>query len=154
MKLFDSRILIIISCALTLNACSGEPEDTRPGQPVAHRRQLFKQFTRTLEPMGMVARERKAFNRSEFLASAQELQQVSSKPWPYFTPDSHYPPTHAKAEVWLKASEFQQAQDAFQAKTNELAALARSGTLEEIRAAVNNVERSCKSCHRQFRNDS
>jgi cytochrome c556 len=138
---------------MALSACSGEPEDTLPGQPVAHRRQLFKQFTRTLEPMGMVARERKAFNRSEFFASAQELQQLARQPWHYFTPDSNYPPTHAKAEVWLKSGEFQQAQDAFQAKANELAAVARSGNLEEIRAAVNNVERSCKSCHKQFRND-
>ncbi len=154
MKIFDSRILITLCCTLALSACSGEPDDTRPGQPVAHRRQLFKQFTRTLEPMGMVARERKDFNRSEFLASAQELQQLARQPWPYFTPDSNYPPTHAKADVWLKVGDFQQAQESFQAKTNELATMAQSGNAEQLRAAVNNVERSCKSCHKQFRNDS
>lgn len=154
MKISAPRILIALSCALGLGACNDEPQDTRPGQPVAQRRLLFKQFTRTLEPMGMVARERLPFNRPEFIASAQELQQLVRQPWRYFTPDSNYPPSHAKAEVWLKPAEFTQAQQALQTKANELAALAQSGSLENIRAAVNDLQKSCKTCHNQFRNDS
>ena len=154
MKISGFKLLRIIACAIALSACSGEPEDTRPGQPVAHRRQIFKQFTRTLEPMGMVARERKAFNRAEFLASALELKQLVGQPWHYFLPDTNYPPSHAKPEVWLQPAEFKLAQDTFQAKANALAALARDGTIEDLRAAVNDVERSCTSCHKQFRNNS
>jgi cytochrome c556 len=154
MKISGLRIFLAIACTLALAGCNDEPLDTHPGQPVAQRRLLFKQFTRTLEPMGMVARERKAFNRPEFIASAKEMQELARQPWRYFTADSNYAPTHAKAEVWLKAAEFKQAQETLQNKANELAGLAQNGSVEDIRTAVNELQKSCKTCHNQFRNDS
>ena len=154
MNFSGSRILLLLTCVLTLPACNDEAQDTHPDQPVTHRRQLFKQFTRTLEPMGMVARDRLPFNRTEFLASARDLQQLAGKPSSLFTPDSNYPPTHAKPEVWLKPFEFKAAQQALQDKASALAALAREGSLDDLKAAVNDLQRSCKSCHDQFRNDS
>ncbi len=153
MNISGSRILIATACALALCGCGEEAQDTHPDRPVTQRRLLFKQFTRTLEPMGMVARERLPFNRPEFLASALELQRLSSKPWPLFTPDSNYPPTHAKPEVWLKAVEFKAAQQALQDKSAALAALARDANLDDLKAAVNDLQTSCKSCHDQFRSD-
>jgi cytochrome c556 len=139
--------------AMTLAACSDEPKDTHPDQPVAKRRALFKQFTRTLEPMGLVARERKDYNPREFNINALELEKLSSQPWVYFTPDSNYPPTHAKAEVWQKAADFKVATDIYLATVSQLVKAAQGGDLEVIRPAVMAVQKSCKSCHTQFRND-
>ncbi len=139
--------------ALTLCACSDEPADNRPGQPVAKRRAIFKEFTRTLEPMGLVARERAPYKRQEFLASAQSLQALVSQPWSYFTPGTDYAPSHAKAAVWDKPAEFTAAREQFERKVTELTRLAQGGDLDLIRAAVNEVQRSCKSCHNDFRRD-
>ncbi|MEI8170575.1 MAG: cytochrome c [Rhodoferax sp.] len=145
--------LLALTAALTLTACN-EAKDTHPDKPVTKRNAIFKQFTRTLEPMGLVARERQDYNKREFLASALELEKISTQPWPLFTADSNYPPTHAKGDVWSKSGEFKTAQDNYLATVGALVKAAQGGDIAVIRPAVNDVQKSCKSCHNAFRNDS
>ena len=154
MPRFNPLVLLILVTSLGLSACNDTPKDTHPDQPVTKRNAIFKQFTRTLEPMGLVARERQDYKPREFLASALELEKISTQPWPYFTPDSNYPPTHAKADVWQKSAEFKTAQEDYLSRVAQLVKAARGGDVTVIRPAVNEVQKSCKSCHNQFRNDS
>ena len=139
---------------ITLSGCTGEAKDTHPEQLVTKRRAVFKQFTRTLEPIGLVARGRKDYNPREVNASALELQKLAQQPWALFSADSNYPPTHAKPEVWQKAAEFKQAQEQYLATVSQLVKAAEAGDLEHIKPAVSAVEKSCKSCHDQFRNEA
>lgn len=149
-----STPFLVIAATLALTACNDTVKDTHPDQLVTRRIAVFKQFTRTLEPMGLVARERQDYNRREFLVSAQALEKLSTQPWAFFTPDGNYPPTHAKAEVWQKAAEFKAAQEHYLSTVKELVKAAEGGDLAIIRPAVNEVQKSCKSCHNQFRNDA
>ena len=143
-----------MAVAAVLAGCEGTPKDTHPDQPVTKRKALFKQFTRTLEPMGMVARDRKDYNPREFNVSALELQKLATQPWVYFTPDSNYPPTRAKPEAWAQSAEFKLAQDKYVNNVNQLVKAAQGGDMAVIRPAVDDVQKSCKACHTQFRNDS
>lgn len=152
-KLFVA-LLITAVAALGLSACGEAAKDTHPDQLVTKRKALFKQFTKTLEPMGMVARGRKDYNPREFNINALELQKLTSQPWALFTADSNYPPTLAKPAVWDKPAEFQGAQDKFQVTVKELVEASQGSDLERIKAAVNSVQNSCKTCHDQFRNES
>jgi cytochrome c556 len=149
-----TSILTVALAALALSGCNDEPKDTHPDKLVTQRRAIFKQFTRTLEPMGLVARERKDYNAREFNESALALQKLARQPWPLFTSDSNYPPTHAKPEVWSKAPEFKAAQVDYLTRVDQLAAAAQGSDLALIKSRVNEVEKSCKSCHTQFRNDT
>jgi cytochrome c556 len=144
-------LLLTVLAACALSACDNPPPDTHPNQPVTKRKVIFKQFTRTLEPMGLVARERQDYKPQEFLASARELEQLASQPWVYFPPDSNYPPSRAQADVWQKAGEFKQAQQDYQVKVQTLRQAAEAGDLAQIQKAVNDVQANCKSCHDQFR---
>ena len=147
-------LLIAAVAALGLSACGEAAKDTHPDQLVTKRKALFKQFTKTLEPMGMVARGRKDYNPREFNINALELQKLANQPWALFTADSNYPPTLAKPAVWDKPAEFQGAQDKFQGTVKELVEASQGSDLERIKAAVNSVQNSCKTCHDQFRNES
>jgi cytochrome c556 len=149
-KLFS---LLLLGATCLLVACGGEPADTHPDQPVSKRRALFKQFTRTLEPMGMVARDRLPYKHQEFLSSALALQSLVVQPWKLFGPDSNYPPTHANAAVWGRPADFKQAQEHLQRQVDELALAAQADDLDRIRSAVNEVQKSCKACHNQFHTD-
>lgn len=144
-------LLTAFVAALSLTACSNEPQDTHPNQPVTKRKAIFKQMLRTLEPMGMVVREREDYERQSFLSGAKELKQLATEPWVHFTPDSNYPPTRAKPEIWQNQAEFIQAQNKLKGSTDQLVKAAESGNMALIRPALNNVEESCKSCHQQFR---
>ncbi len=146
--------LIVVFASLMLAACGEEAKDTHPDQPVTKRRAILKQFTKTLEPIGLVARGRQAYNPREINLAALALQKLSTQPWPLFTADSNYPPTRAKAAVWTQPDEFKSAQQDYEGKVGELVKAAQMGDLDAIKASVNSVEKSCKSCHTQFRNDS
>lgn len=144
-------LLTVITASLALTACSGEPQDTHPDQPVTKRKAVFKQMLRTLEPMGMVVRERENYNSQAFLSDAKKLKQLASEPWAHFTPDSNYPPTRAKPEVWQQPDDFTHARQKLEESTEKLLKAAESGNMALIRPALNSVEESCKSCHQQFR---
>jgi cytochrome c556 len=143
---------VALVATVGLTGCSDEPKDTHPDQLVTKRREVFKQFGKVLEPMGLVARDRQTYNAREFNVSAEELNKLASQPWAYFTPDSNYPPTRAKPEVWSQAADFKAAQVQYQSTVQQLLKAAQAGDLEAIRPAVNDVQKSCKSCHDSFRN--
>ena len=76
----SSLVLIAVMASLTLTGCSGEAKDTHPDQPVTKRRAILKQFTKALEPMGLVARERATYNPREMNLNALALQKLSTQP--------------------------------------------------------------------------
>ena len=145
--------LALLASSLALCACSDAAKDTHPQQLVSHRVAVFKKMTQTLEPLGLVARGHKDYVKPEFVEGAQALKELSGQPWAFFTADGNYPPTRAKPEVWSQPSAFKAAQDKYLTSVDQLVAVSGSGELPAISAAVNDVEKSCKSCHQQFRNE-
>lgn len=146
-------LITVIATTTLLGACSDRVKDTHPQQLVSKRVAIFKQFTKALEPMGLVARERQSYVKADFMAQAQALQTLSSQPWAYFTADGNYPPTRAKPEAWSKADEFKKAQDTYLAEVDQLVKVSGSADMPAILASVEAVQKSCKSCHDQFRSD-
>lgn len=142
---------LALAALLGLAACNERARDTHPQQWVSKRQAVFKDFTRTLEPLGLMARERQPFDAPAFLAGAQRLQALAPQPWPLFTPDSNYPPTLAKPQLWEQAAAFQQAQQDYLASVAQLVQAAQAGTLAAARPAVEQVQQRCKACHDQFR---
>ena len=147
-------LISLVAATVLLSACSDSVKDTHPQQLFSKRQAVFKKFTKTLEPMGLVARDRQNYVKAEFMANAAALQELSTQPWAYFTADGNYPPTRAKPEVWAKAGEFKQAQDSYLAAVDQLVKVSGSADMTAIRASVAAVEKSCKSCHEQFRSDT
>ncbi|MDR2001240.1 MAG: cytochrome c [Zoogloeaceae bacterium] len=137
--------------ALLLSACGGEPEDTRPGQPVAHRRAIFKELLREFEPMGVMLRDN-AYDPQRFAAQAEKVKALRDRPWQYFGPDTQYPPSHSKGEVWSKPAEFEAQRQAFLTATDKLLAIAGTEDAKEAEAAFQAVEKSCRDCHQGFKN--
>jgi cytochrome c556 len=137
--------------ALALSACFGQIEDKHPDKVVTKRVALFKQFNRALEPIGLVVSGRREYKKDEFVEMVQDLQTLSTKPWPYFTADGNYPPTHARSAVWDEPAAFKAAQEKYQASVNILLLVAPSADLPAIKAAAEAVGDSCKACHKQFR---
>ncbi|NCN70913.1 MAG: cytochrome c [Betaproteobacteria bacterium] len=153
MKKITQITLFVVASAM-LTACGPGAKDTHPQQLLSKRIAIFKKFTKTLEPMGLVARDRKDYVKADFVAQALALQELSSQPWVFFSADGNYPPTRAKPEVWSKTTEFKQAQVKFQAAVDELVKVSGNADVAAIRTGVDAVQKSCKSCHDQFRSDT
>jgi len=143
-------VVSLLLC-LGLTACFESIKDTHPDQVLTKRRALFKQYTRAMEPIGLIASGRKEFKQDELLAMVQDLEKLSTKPWVYFSAHGNYPPTHAKPAVWNEPDAFKKAQEKYQVSVHELLLAAQSGKLEQVQRSVDAVTNSCKACHKDFR---
>jgi cytochrome c556 len=150
-KAFVLKLLAGVLLCLSLGACFEPLKDNHPDQVLTKRRALFKQYTRAMEPIGLMASGRNEFKQAEFLAMVQELDKLSNKPWVYFPTDGNYPPTHAKPAVWSQPEAFKLAQEKYQASVHELLLAAQSGKMEAVQRGVVGVTNSCKACHKDFR---
>ena len=144
-----SKFLIAVSIPLVVVAC-GEPADTRPGQPVAHRRAAFEKILHAFEPMGVQLRNHQ-YKAEPFLERAKELASVKEGPWEYFGPDTNYPPTHATAKVWSEPAQFDKERKAFLAAADRLLLAADSRDEARVTEAYEAVHEQCRSCHKVFK---
>lgn len=142
-------LLALLFVGSLLTAC-GEPDDTRPGQPVKTRQEAFKAILRAYEPMTQMVKEG-SIDPAKFAALSATFMTKRDGPWSHFGPDTNYPPTKAKPEVWQKVTEFDQAKGEFLAATDAMHAAAQSGDRAKIEDAYGRVFQSCKACHDSFR---
>ncbi|HEX6734043.1 MAG TPA: cytochrome c [Azonexus sp.] len=141
---------LLLSSAALLAACSGEVEDTRPGQPVKTRQMAFQDIIRSFEPMGVMLRG-KGYDADKFLVLANELVAKREAPWAHFGPDTNYPPTKATAEVWQQPEKFARERDAFIAATDALLAAAQTKDRKQQEVPYQAVYETCQSCHKTFK---
>ncbi|MBL8403273.1 MAG: cytochrome c [Dechloromonas sp.] len=142
------RAALILS--VTLLAACGEPEDTRPGQPVKQRQQAFKDIINSFEPMGVMLRKG-SYDAERFGKFTAELVAKRDLPWSHFGPDTNYPPTKATPEVWNQPETFEKEKQGFIAATDKLQTAVQGGDKTGIEKAYDAVHDSCKSCHKQFK---
>ena len=142
--------LILLSAATLLTACSGEVEDTRPGQPVKTRQMAFKDIIRSFEPMGVMLRTN-TYDADKFLKLATELVAKRDAPWAHFGADTDYPPTKATPEVWAQPEKFEQQRRAFIAATDSLLAAAQSKDDKQLAAPYKTLYATCQDCHKIFK---
>jgi cytochrome c556 len=141
--------LLLILLSFILSGC-GEPEDTGPGRPVAHRREAFLSIIRAFEPMGVSLRTGK-YAPDRFIAMAAQLDRVKEGPWEYFTPESNYPPTHSTAAVWRDREGFETGRLAFLSATRGIVAAAATRDEERVKAAYGVLQDTCRDCHKVYK---
>lgn len=144
------RIFWVGVMSVFLLAACGDPEDTRPGQPVKTRQEAFKALLRAYEPMTKMVKEGR-YDAAEFATMAAELMARRDAPWSHFGPDTNYPPSKAKPEVWREAAAFERAKNDFLAATDALNVAAQAGGKTRVEEVYGRVYNTCKSCHDQFR---
>ena len=143
------RLLPLFLLPLFLGGC-GEPEDTGPGRPVAHRRAAFLAILKASEPMGIDLRTGN-YSPDRFVAMADSLARVKDGPWSYFVPGSNYPPTHATSNVWDDPAEFERQRQRFVETVDGLVAATATRDESRVAAAYAAMQDTCRSCHKQFK---
>ena len=149
MNIPTKTVSLLLLSLLALSGC-GEPEDTRPGQPVAHRQQAFKEILKAYEPMGVMLRT-DSYNAPKFQVMAGQLVALRDAPWQYFMPDTLYPPSHATEAVWKDAEKFAAEKKAFFDATDKLVALAADPDKALAAKTYEAVSETCHNCHKVFK---
>lgn len=144
-----TSFLIAALPILLLTAC-GEPEDTRPGQPVAQRRAAFKEILKSFEPMGLQLRNQR-YDAKQFSILANNLNKAKEGPWSHFIPDTNYPPTKARAAVWSEPEKFEASRQSFFKAADALVVAAGSQDVKQISVAYEALHDTCRNCHKSFK---
>ncbi len=95
--------------------------------------------------IGAMVQGRVPFDAKVAEENANVVAEMSKLPWAGFTGGAAG--GRAKPEIWQEQAKFKEYSEALQANTAKLAAAAKTGNLDNIKAAFGATGGSCKTCH-------
>ncbi len=102
--------------------------------------------------LGNMANGRIPFDAKAAQENADVVAHMAQLPWAGFGAGTDKgAPTKARPEVWSEQAKFKEHADKLQAETVKLAAAAKTGSLDNLKAAFGATAGSCKACHDDFR---
>lgn len=84
-------------------------------------------------------------------ANAELVATLARLPWGAFVEGSDKGDTNARPEIWSQPDKFKAAAQKLEDASVKLAAIARTGKQDDLKAAFSATAETCKSCHDDFR---
>ncbi len=141
-------MLAALACALPAQAQFAKPEDA-----IKYRKAGFTLMAAHFGRLGAMAQGRVPFDAKAAAENADVLATVAKLPWAAFGEGTDKGETRAKPEIWKEAAKFKEAADKNQAEITKLVAAAKTGNLDNLKAAFGSAAPTCKACHDNFRKE-
>ncbi|MEI6732907.1 MAG: cytochrome c [Comamonadaceae bacterium] len=101
--------------------------------------------------IGGMVNGRAPFEAKAAAESAELVRMLSSLPWAAFGPGTDKgAPTDAKPAIWSEQAKFKDLVDKMQLEVGKLAAVAKTGNLDNLKVAYRATSETCKACHDAF----
>ncbi len=143
---------VLAAAAVTLSA-PASAQFAKPEDAIKYRQSALSVMGTHFGRVAAMANGRIPFNAEAAASNAAIAESMSKLPWGGFVAGSDTGNTKAKAEIWSDGAKFKTAQDNMQAEMSKLAAVAKGGNIDAIKAAVGATGGSCKACHDAFRKE-
>ena len=127
----------------------------KPEDAIKYRQSALTVLAAHFGVLGAMANGRIPYDAQAAARSADVITVASTLPWAGFGPgtDKGANPTRAKPEIWTENAKFKGHADKMQAEVQKLAAAAKTGSVDNLKAAFGPAAGSCKACHDDFRKD-
>lgn len=122
-----------------------------PNSPVAQRRKVFKEMTKTREHLMEYVKAKKDYDADTAIREAETLQRLSRQPWAYFPEMKGGDAGRAREDVWQHPEAFHQLAKQIQDDADALVAASHQRSLDALKPATKKLEQTCTRCHDQFR---
>ena len=137
----------LVALSLPAAAQFAKPEDA-----VKYRQGSLFIMGQHFARIGAMANGRAPFDAKVAAENAEIVATMAKLPWAGFGPGTDKgAPTKAKAEIWTEQAKFREAGEKTMAETAKLAAAAKTGNLDALKAAFGATAGSCKACHDAYR---
>lgn len=124
----------------------------KPEDAIKYRQSAFTVMANHFGRIGAMAQGRVPFDAKAAAENAVIVSDMAKLPWAAFGAGTDKGmPNRAKPEIWSDAGKFKAAADKMVAEVAKLDAAAKSGNLDQLKAAAGAVGASCKACHDDFR---
>jgi cytochrome c556 len=144
--------LLLAAAAVTM-ALPASAQFAKPEDAVKYRKAALTVMAAHFGRVAAMASGRAPFDAKVAMDNAAVAESMSKLPWAGFVDGSDKGDTKAKPEIWSDSGKFRDASEKMQGEMSKLAAAARTGSLDNIKAAVGATAGSCKACHDAFRNN-
>lgn len=118
---------------------------------IEYRQAAFTLIKGNFGPMGAMVKGKIPFDSEAFAEYAANVAAIAQMADDGFIDGSDMGDTKAKAAVWEDRAEFDKQMNEFQQLTQELAVVAKSGDMDQIKPKFGATGKSCKSCHDDFK---
>lgn len=146
MKISALLALAAASFSLSLPAAA---QFAKPEDAVKYRQSAMFLQSQHFGRIAAMASGRVPFDQAAAVANADVLAVIARLPWAAYGPGTEG--GKAKPEIWKEQARFKELDERLMADTEKLAAAAKAGNLDALKAAVASVGETCKSCHDAFR---
>lgn len=148
MTRFASLALALAAGTLCLPAAA---QFQKPEDAIKFRKASFTLLAAHFGRVGAMANGRVPFDAKVAAENAALAETFSKLPWQAFGPGTEKGDTKAEAEVWSEPAKFKAASEKMMVEVAKLNAAAKTGNLDQIKAAFGAAGASCKACHDDFR---
>lgn len=102
--------------------------------------------------LGAMANGRVPFDAKAAQDNAEVVAQMAKLPWAAFGAGTDKgAPTKALPAIWAEQAKFKEHSDKLEAESVKLAAAAKTGNLDNLKASFGATAGTCKACHDSFR---
>ena len=143
-----ASLLAGMAVAIPSQAQFAKPEDA-----IKYRKAGFTLMAAHFGRLGAMAQGKAPFDAKLAAENADALAAIDKLPFTAFVEGSDKGETRAKPEIWKESAKFKEAADKNQAEVAKLVAAAKTGNLDNLKAAFGSAAPTCKACHDNFRKD-
>ncbi len=124
----------------------------KPEDAIKYRQSALTVMANHLGRIGAMAQGKAPFDAKVAQENAEIVLMMSKLPFAAFGEGTDKGmPNRARPEIWSQNAKFKAAAEKMQAEVVKLEVAAKTGNLDNIKAAVGGVGPACKACHDDFR---
>ena len=148
----NRSLLVAAAVAGLASALPAAAQWQKPEDAIKYRQSALTVMANHFGRIGAMAQGKAPFDAKAAADNAAIVSAMASLPWAAFGAGTDKGmPNRSKPEIWSDAAKFKAAADKMVAEVAKLDAAAKSGSLDQIKAAAGGVGGSCKGCHDDFR---
>ena len=149
MKKTISAFLAVGALSLAIPAAA---QFAKPEDAIKYRQSALALLGNHFGHLGGMAQGKIPFDAASAAIDADVIALTSKLPWHAFGPGTDTGrPNSARPEIWKEEAKFKGLSEKMQAEVAKVAAAAKTGSLDNLKAAFGPAAQSCKACHDDFR---
>lgn len=146
-------VLALSTVVALLTALPAAAQFQKPEDAIKYRKAAFTVMGAHFGRIGAMVNNRMPFDAKVASENADLVAELAKLPFAGFGPGTDKGDTRAKPEIWTEMDKFNAGAKKMQEETTKLAAAAKGGNLDTIKAAFGEAGKSCKGCHDSYRKE-
>jgi cytochrome c556 len=145
--------LVALAVAGVVTALPAAAQFAKPEDAIKYRKAAFTVMAAHFGRVGAMVQGRVPFDAAAAQANLEVANTMAKLPFTAFGPGTDTGDTRAKPNIWSDNAKFTAAANKMVEEMGKLNTAAKSGNLDQIKAAFGPVGGTCKACHDDFRKE-